>query len=309
VIVMSSVGFNTDGAGWQIQGTGLANQPPQPSIAGGTLVITDGGSSENGSAYFSNQVYVANPFRVSFTYQATGIQGSMADGACFVIHNDSRGPSVLSGGGGTFGISGVSPSAALEFNLYPNANGGTGVAFNINGNNGNVRTPANPTGTNLSTAPIALDSGDHINAVLTYYGGGFVQVDLADQETGGKWSTSFDTESFPGGSDLSTLVGANLTGGYAWVGFSGADGGAVSYQKISNFSMISVPVLSARQVSANSAAIAWPAPQIGHYVLQSKSALGSGAWQTVNATVSLVNGQYQVIVPTTDNAFYRLVLQ
>jgi hypothetical protein len=307
VTVMPSLNFNTNGAGWQLQGTGLATG--QPSIANGVLVVTDGGGGENGSAYFTQQIYVATPFRVSFTYQAIGILGNQADGVCFVIHNDPRGASVLSGGGGSFGISGVSPSAELELNLFPGANGGTGVAFNVNGNTGNVLSPANPTGTNLSIAPVILDSGDHIDVVLTYSGAGQIEIALTDKQTAATWNTWVNTKSFPGAPDFPTLVGANNTGGYAWVGFSGADGGSVSYQKISNFSMISLPVLSARVAGANSVAISWAAPQIGSYALQSKSDLTSGTWQNVSAPVSLVNGQYVVTVATAGKAFYRLVLQ
>ena len=298
VTVLPYVGFNTNGLGWQMQGT------VPPSIVNGALVITDGGASENGSAYSTNRVYVAAPFRAWFTYTATGIQGNMADGACFIIHNDSRGSSVLSGGGGTFGISGVSPSIEFELNLYPGANGGTGIAFNVNGNNGNIPSPANPTGAYLSTAPVVLDSGVPIDVVITYYGAGLIQADLT-QGSATK-SFSINTESFPGGADLPTLVGAKDNGGLAWVGFAGADGGSVSFQKISNFAMISLPALSVRQVGANTVTISWTPQAIGNYVLQSKANLASGVWQNVTAPLS---GPNQVtITPLTSDQFFRLVL-
>ena len=187
----------------------------------------------------------------------------MADGAAFVIHNDSRGPSVLSGGGGTFGISGVSPSVELELNLYPPAHGGEGIALNVNGNNGNIVTPFNPTGTNLSTAPVVLDSNHHIDVVLTYYGGGLIELNLTERETGATYGLSVNTELFPGGADLPTLAGADQTGGYAWVGFSGADGGAVSYQEITGFKMASLPMLSVSAVSPNAVSVSWTPEAVG----------------------------------------------
>jgi hypothetical protein len=210
----------------------------------------------------------------------------------------------LSGGGGTFGISGVSPSIEFELNLYPGANGGTGIAFNVNGNNGNIPSPANPTGAYLSTAPVVLDSGVPIDVVITYYGAGLIQADLT-QGSATK-SFSINTESFPGGADLPTLVGAKDNGGLAWVGFAGADGGSVSFQKISNFAMISLPALSVRQVGANTVTISWTPQAIGNYVLQSKANLASGVWQNVTAPLS---GPNQVtITPLTSDQFFRLVL-
>jgi len=303
VTVLSQLSFNTNGVGWQLQGTGLATG--QPGIVNGALVITDGGSSENGSAYSTNRVYVAAPFRVWFTYRAAGSQNNMADGACFVIHNDSRGPSVLSGGG-TYGISGVSPSAELEFNLYPTANGGEGIAFNVNGNNGNIKIPSNPTGTNLSTAPVVLDAGHHIDTIVTYYGAGLIQLNLTERETGATYGLSINTELFPGGADLPTLVGANNTGGFAWVGFSGADGGAVSYQEITGFKMASLPVLAVHPAGPNTVKLSWTPQAVGNYVLQYSSNLVSGVWNPVTAPFTAANEV--TITPLTGEQFYRLVL-
>ncbi len=291
ILVVPTVNFNTNGAGWQIQGT------IPPSIVNGVLTLTDNGQSENGSAYLQTPVNIAVPFLASFTYQVLGgIAGAQADGACFVLQNDPRGPAVLSGGGGSFGIAGVTPSAALEFNIYPNSNGGEGFAFNINGATGNYGGQPN-----LPTAPVVLDTGHHINVVFTYaYGIG--QVTLTEQETGATFHTTINLALL--GTDLPTILGANT----AYVGFTGADGGTASYQQISNFRFISEAVLTVTQTGPGSLVLAWP-PQTGGYVLQSATDLATGNWQTVNTPVSLVNGQYQVAVPFSPaGKFYRLVL-
>jgi hypothetical protein len=292
ITVDSVVSFSTNGTGWQIQGT------IPPYIVGNVLTITDNGQSENGSAYLQTPVNITGPFQVSFTYQVLGgIAGAEADGVCFVMHNDPRGPSVLSGGGGTFGIAGVNPSAELEFNIYPPANGGEGIAFNINGNLGNYGTAVN-----TPTAPVVLDTGHHINVVFTY-AAGIGRVTLTDAETQATFNTTINLTAL--GTDLPTLVGGNT----AYVGFSGADGGVASYQQISNFRFISIAGLGVSQASPGFITLTWP-PQVGNYVLQSATDLAAGNWQTVNnPSLTLVNGQYQVTVPVGGgNKYYRLSL-
>ena len=52
--------------------------------------------------------------------------------------------------------------------------------------------------------------------------------------------------------------------------------------------------------------ITWPAPSTG-FVLQQNNDLKTTLWGNVTATVTVVNGQNQVIVsPPIGNAFYRL---
>ena len=279
------------GTGWQLQGT------LPPVVVNNSVTLTDGGASENGSFYFQNPVEIATPWQASFLYQVVNpVTGYMADGTCFVIHNDPRGASVLSGGGGSFGISGVAPSAEIELNLYSGANGGEGFAFNYNGNVGNVGG-AN----NTPTAPVVLDSGNPIRVNVSY-GFGVIYVTLTDTGTQATWSTSVNLGTL--GTDLPTLVGGNT----AYVGFSGATGGVSSYQKVSNFTFVSVPSLTVHATGAGTAIISWP-PTAGSFVLQSKSSLTAGTWQTDNSPITVVNGQNQATVTPAGNTFYRLILQ
>ncbi len=66
------------------------------------------------------------------------------------------------------------------------------------------------------------------------------------------------------------------------------------------------PLLTVTLTSTNTVVITWPAPSTG-FVLQQNNDLKTSLWGNVNATVTVVNGQNQVIVsPPIGNAFYRL---
>ncbi|SPE59770.1 exported hypothetical protein [Verrucomicrobia bacterium] len=292
--VLPDLGFGGDGQGWQLQGTG------QQKIVNNVLTVSDNGQSENASAYFTNQVYVGSPFVASFTYQVVGgLPGAEADGTCFVLQDDPRGPSVLSGGGGSFGISGVAPSAEFEINLYtgvPANLGGEGIAFNINGNLGNVNGQPN-----LPTAPVVLDTGDHIEVKLVYVNN-IVTATLTEVETHATFSTSFNLNLL--GTDIPSLLGSD----WAYAGFSGATGGVSSYQQVSDFAFASLPELSVRK-SGNSVILSWP-QVTGNFILQSETDPTSGTWANVNAPVDVVGGQNQVTVRESTSAqFYRLALE
>jgi len=66
--------------------------------------------------------------------------------------NDPRGTTALGGGGGSFGVSGITPSIELELNIYSGASGGLGYGVFTNGNNG----------VNMAPGGVSLGSGDPI---------------------------------------------------------------------------------------------------------------------------------------------------
>jgi hypothetical protein len=104
--------------------------------------------------------------------------------------------------------------------------------------------------------------------------------------------------------DLPTLLGTNT----AYVGFTGADGGAASTQRISNFVFAPTPVISFAGGSPRILELSWPA-SAGGLVLQSAANPVAGSWTTVSNSVTLLNGQNQVqISPLTGTRFYRLGL-
>lgn len=84
------------------------------SITGNVLQLTDGGTVEARSAWFSAKVPV-NRFATDFTFQ---LLNPAADGFTFTIQN--LGTSALGGAGGSLGYQGISKSVAVKFDLYNN---------------------------------------------------------------------------------------------------------------------------------------------------------------------------------------------
>jgi predicted component of type VI protein secretion system len=105
--------------------------------------------------------------------------------------------------------------------------------------------------------------------------------------------------------DLTAAAG----GSAAYVGFTGATGGSVATQTITNFSFVSIPSQGIQLTATNTVVVTWPGVIAG-YVLQQNHKLNTTNWANVTNLDSVVNGQHQVIVPvTSSNAFYRLDLQ
>src|SRR5258707_7560687 len=166
------------------------------------LMLTDGNGGEASSAFLNFPLYFG-AFQSSWTYQDVG--GGGADGFAFVIQNAPAGPASLGGSGGQLGYNGITPSAAIEFNIYnPNT---PGVAFRTNGATGVPYTP---------TTPVNLASGDPIGVAVNY-DGATLSLTLTDAVA----LVSFRTNvaiNLPG------AVGTNV----AYVGMTGADGGTAS---------------------------------------------------------------------------------
>jgi hypothetical protein len=102
-----------------------------PTISAGTLTLTDGGFFEARSAFDKTPQPIGH-FTATFTYQATSPGGiGLADGATFMLQN--LGPTALGGSGGALGITGISPSAEIELNVY--AGHVVGTNFETNGAN------------------------------------------------------------------------------------------------------------------------------------------------------------------------------
>jgi len=201
-------GFN-GGTGFTLNSSGT---PGVPSVSGGTATLTDGGGSENASLFFNTPQNIST-FSASFTYQAGGARAG--DGFAFVLQNDTRGANALGQGGGSLGYGGtgaITPSAAVEFNLY--APNGVGTSFQTGG----------ATGPYTSTGSVAFGGGDPINVLLTYNGTTLFES-LTDPTAGTAFSTSYAT-------NLVSAVGGS---GTALVGFTGGTGAANSVQTVSNF--------------------------------------------------------------------------
>jgi hypothetical protein len=268
--------FNTNGLGWSVNGT-VAN------ITGGLLTLTDNNPHEASSAYYSVPLYIG-AFKAFFTYQDVTIGG--ADGVAFVMQN--AGPTAVGTDGGGFGYGGISPSAALEMNIYSGSVGGVGIAFGTNG-----LTAQNGGAAYTSTSPVNIASGNPIDVALTYLGGQ-LSVTMTDETTLATYSTSYSVPNLP------AIVGGQT----AYVGFSGATGGVSATQTVTNFSYLPLATLSV-QSSGSQVLISWPA-SLGGYTLQSTTDFVT--WNPIPGPYTLAGGQFQLLVNPTVPKFYRLVV-
>ena len=221
---LSGFGPLGDGTGWSSTDAGTI---ATPAFGSNVLTLTDGGNGQARSAFLNTKQSITS-FVSKFTYQAGGNIG--ADGVAFVIHNDAAGAIALGGGGGALGFQGITNSAALELNIYgPNT---VGTAFGVNGGTGGY-TP---------TGGVMLNSGDPIQVTLTYNGGTSITETLVDTVTQATFSS---TTTVP---LLSGLVGGSNT---AFIGFTGATGGANAIQTVTNFAFGTPTVVTATTYANN----------------------------------------------------------
>ncbi|HEU5069997.1 MAG TPA: immunoglobulin domain-containing protein [Verrucomicrobiae bacterium] len=273
--------FNTNGLGWSLNG----NVSAPVFDYTGVLTLTDGTGGEARSSFFPYPVYIG-AFDASFRYQDTTVGGGGADGVAFIVQNSPDGPAALGGAGGALGYEGITPSAAVMFNIYSGAPGGVGVALGTNGTR---------LSNYINTTPVGISSGGPIDVHLRYTPG-VLHLDLTDVTYAVSFSTNLNV-------DLPASVGSDS----AYVGFSGATGGITSSQTVSNFVYTPFTVLGAAHTGPNSTVIYWPST-VGGYVLQSRPDLTTGTWQDVTAPITQVGDQNQLIVSPTGRQFYRLVL-
>jgi hypothetical protein len=260
-------------AGWTRNG----NVGP---LTNNSVKLTDGRNGEVSSLFLNYPQYIGT-FAASFTYQDVG--GGGADGCAFVWQNASAGPLAIGGGGGSLGCDGISPSLALEFNIYSSY--GVGMALRANSQTG---APY------LSTAPVNLAGGNPISVWLSY-NGAVLSITLTDLVT----HASFGTNALV---NITGIIGTNT----AYVGLTGADGGISSTQVITNFQFASLTSLSARAQGADSVSLIWPNSAAG-LVPQQTSQPGS-AWTTLPGPVLLdTNADNQLLLPALSGLrFYRL---
>jgi hypothetical protein len=296
VLSVGAMPMNINGVnsgGWLANSIG--NSPNTPIIGSNLLTLTDGNGSECESVFFATPQYIG-AFTASFTYQAVyaGSGGcGIGDGACFVLQNDPRGTLACGAPGGTLGFAGyspvvanISPSVALCLNTY------SPIGYSWN-DNGNPNSPAQ-----IAPGNVSLTAGDPINITVSYAAGtvALTMVDTVAQ-------TSFSTNLHVG--DITSVLGANT----AYVGFGGSEGCATSLQTITNFTFTSIP-LSISMTPTNWGLLTWPQTYAGYLLQQSSDLSSPSNWVNVTSTATLTNGLYQLAVPTTGTAFYRLnVLQ
>jgi hypothetical protein len=150
-------------------------------------------------------------------------------------------------------------------------------------------------GPNIVTGSLLLSSGDPIFTVVTYQNG-VVTATLTDTSSSATFSASTNI-------NIPAVLGTNV----AFIGFTGGDGASKATQQISDFSFVSLPVLSAQAAGTN-LLLSWPAA-IGAYMLEQSPVLGrSATWTPVTATPTYANGDIQVKVPFSGkDSFFQLV--
>jgi LysM repeat protein len=186
------------------------------SVTGGLLQITDGGTAEERSAWFTTKVPVQG-FNTNFTFQ---LSNASADGMTFAIQGDNVWS--LGDGGGGLGYQGIAKSVAVKFDLYNNA----GEGSDSTGLYTNGAAPTVPA-VDLSSTGINLHSGDIMDAQLVYDGTNLTMT-LTDTV-----SNAAVTEVFP--VNIPSIVGA----GTAYVGFTGSTGGESATQNVLSWTYVS----------------------------------------------------------------------
>lgn len=285
------IGFG-DGTAWQANGGATFSGAPA------VLELTDGNKNEARSAFYNFPQYI-DGFLASFTYTAAGGNTvSLADGVAFTLQNSPNGLSAVGANGASLGYSGITPSVALELDVFSGAPGGAGINWETNG-----LTAGSGGRPNGAIAPVNLASTDPILVSLFYnYSAGQLNVTLTDQITSASYHTNYHV------GDLGALLGS----GQAYVGFTGGTGGSDSVQTISNFvfSYTLAPTLAIAPPSGGSMLLSWPAPTVStNFLIQQSSAL-TGPWSNSATPPAVVGNQEQISVsPTNKTQFYRLILQ
>ena len=185
-------------------------------VTGGILELTDGGSAESRSAWFSTEVPITS-FITDFNFQQLNAN---ADGMTFAIQNYA--PTAVGGDGGGLGYSGIADSIAIKFDLFSNA----GEGSDSTGLYTDGATPTVPA-VDMTSSGMNLHSGDAMHAHITYDGTNLT-LTLTDTVTNATF-----TQAFP--INIPSTVGGNN----AYVGFTGGTGGSTATQNVLSWTYVS----------------------------------------------------------------------
>lgn len=208
----------------QLQLNGVATDTGATGKPANAVELTHGvNGGEAGSAFFTAPVGI-DTFDTTFQW-TYGINAN-ADGFAFTLQNNS--PTALGGTGGNLGYNGIGNSVAIAFNLYNNVDQ---TAFASGGQNV-LGTPVDLTMDPTAGTPTGIDfhanKGDTFQAHLVYDGTTLTET-VTDQTLIAQGKAGTFTTTYTVG--IPTLVGSHT----AFIGFTGADGGALSQQDILNW--------------------------------------------------------------------------
>jgi Ca2+-binding RTX toxin-like protein len=217
--------------------TGL-NLVGSASIAAPALRITAATQQQTGAAWFAARVELTHGFSTDFTLRFSGMGGAGdgedvgGDGMAFVVQDSSG--TAIGDGGGSLGYAGIPRSLAVEFDTFNNGadNGdpdGNHVAVHSRGEAANDETDTGQLpGAEASVDPILLQDGQPHQVRVAYSATGTLDVFVDD----------LDTPVVTADVDLVSLLG--LADGQAWVGFTGATGGAFENHDVESWQFCEV---------------------------------------------------------------------
>jgi hypothetical protein len=205
--------------------------------AGGMKVlrITPAANDKRGSVFTTAQRDITK-FTTDFDFQLSIPGSGGADGFVFVLQG--AGADYLRDGGGGMGFAGGAsvPSVAIKFDTWgPNTSdswgrySSTGMFFNSNGLSdddewGDQWTVTNSPSINMAGAGINIKNGNVFHVTLAYDGTTLTQT-VTDKTTGAVFTHAYAV-------DIPAILGS----GDAYVGFTGATGGANQNQDILSWS-------------------------------------------------------------------------
>jgi hypothetical protein len=214
------------------------------TLNGTRLRVTDGGTSEAASAWYSSPVNIQQ-FETNFSFQITGGTNPTADGFAFVIQG---GPSsALGPGGGGLGYGpdapggtgGLANSVAVKFDLYSNAGEGVdSTGLYVNG--ASPTTPA----VDMTNSGVNLHTTDVFNVQMSYDGSNLT-MSITDATTNATF-----TQTWP--INIPTTVGGNT----AYVGFTGGSGGLTAIQEIIGWTMSSSTTIAPSTLAITTTSLA-----------------------------------------------------
>jgi Chitobiase/beta-hexosaminidase C-terminal domain/Legume lectin domain/Fn3 associated len=185
-------------------------------LNGTRLQLTDGGSQEASSSWFTTPVNVQS-FTTDFSFQFINAN---SDGMTFTIQNAGLTALGLSGGALAYGAPlpggapGIPKSVAVKFDLFQNVHEGTNST-------GLYTDGASPTSPSVTIGSgVNLHSGDPFRVHITY-NGATLTMTITDTTTNAAFTTSWPI-------DIPATVGANT----ALVGFTGSTGVSTTTQVI-----------------------------------------------------------------------------
>jgi LysM repeat protein len=211
IVIADPTYINYPSSGFTAASLSLNNGP---TVTGGVLQLTDGGTGEARSAWFTSKVPVS-AFTTDFTFK---ILDGAADGFTFTIQNDPKCIWALGYGGSGLGYQSIQNSVAVKFDIYNDAGEGTDSI-------GVYTDGAAPTvaATDLTSSKIILSSGDLIHAHLVY-NGTTLAVTLTDTTSGATVTNQYTV-------NIPTVVGGTT----AYAGFTGSTGGFTAVQQVTSW--------------------------------------------------------------------------